>query len=401
VLEKASGLGGRAATREKGGYFVNLGAHALYLGGEAKRVLDDLGVEAPGRTPPTSGCFAVLDGQLYTLPTGLLSLLTTGAVDLPGKVELARVLAGMGHVDAAALDRVTVHQWLSDSIRSASAYQVLATLFRVSTYTADLEHLSAGAAVRQLRIALASNVRYVDGGWQTLVGGLRRVAEAAGAAFRTEAHATSVQIADGAVRSVALADGSTIGASGVVLAVSPAAAAALVPGVPALAAHAARAVPVRAACLDLCLSRLPLPGRLLALGLDRPLYLSVHSASARLAPEGAAVVHLATYLTGSEVDGDPEAELSALMERVQPGYREVLVERRFLPSMVVHQALATAADGGLAGRPGVEVPGVRGLTLAGDWVGAEGMLADAALASARGAAAALSGEAAPIRRAAA
>src|SRR6185436_3998372 len=65
--------------------------------------------------------------------------------------------------------------------------------------------------------------------------------------------------------------------------------------------------------------------------------------------------------------------------------------RRFLPSLVVSNALVTAEDGGLAGRPPVEVPGVRGLCLAGDWVGPEGMLADASLASAEAAAQALLG----------
>ncbi len=74
------------------------------------------------------------------------------------------------------------------------------------------------------------------------------------------------------------------------------------------------------------------------------------------------------------------------MEQVQPGFRELLVERRYLPSLVVSNALVTAEQGGFAGRPAATVPGVRGLYLAGDWVGPEGMLADAALASARRAA---------------
>jgi hypothetical protein len=124
----------------------------------------------------------------------------------------------------------------------------------------------------------------------------------------------------------------------------------------------------------------------MALGVERPLDLSVHSASARLAPEGGALVHLAKYLGGPGEDGDPEAELEALMDQVQPGWREVVVERRFLPSMVTSNALVAAGEGGLAGRPDAAVPGVRGLAIAGDWVGPEGMLADAALASARRAA---------------
>jgi hypothetical protein len=60
-----------------------------------------------------------------------------------------------------------------------------------------------------------------------------------------------------------------------------------------------------------------------------------------------------------------------------------VIERRFLPHMVAASALATAADGGLAGRPGPQVPEAPGLYLAGDWIGPEGWLADASLASAR------------------
>jgi phytoene dehydrogenase-like protein len=400
VVEKASALGGRAVTQERGGFLLNLGAHALYRGGPARRILDALGVEAPGNTPPASGGLAVRDGRLHTLPTGFVSLLTTGVVDLPGKIELGRMLGSIQSIDAKALAAVSTRVWLERTLRSPSARGVLELLFRVATYSADLERLSAGAALRQLQIVAAANVRYVDGGWQTIVDGLRRVATAAGAVLVSGAHAERVEIEEGAARAVLLADGTRMPARAVVLAVSPGAAARLAPGVSELAEHAAAAIPVRAACLDLCLSRLPDPRSLLAFGVDRPVYLSVHSAVARLAPEGGALVHAMTYLGGPSGDGDPERELEALMDRVQPGWRDVLVERRFLPSMVASSDLVTAARGGLAGRPAVEVARVRGLCLAGDWVGPEGMLADAAFASAERAADALLTEAAPSRRAA-
>ena len=49
-------------------------------------------------------------------------------------------------------------------------------------------------------------------------------------------------------------------------------------------------------------------------------------------------------------------------------------------------ALPIAAGGGFAGRPGPRVPGLEDLYLAGDWVGPEGFLVDASVASARRAA---------------
>ena len=75
-----------------------------------------------------------------------------------------------------------------------------------------------------------------------------------------------------------------------------------------------------------------------------------------------------------------------LLDLMQPGWRAALVARRFLPHLTVSHALVTAAQGGTAGRPGPAVPDVPGLYVAGDWVGPEGMLADASLASARQAA---------------
>ncbi len=386
VLEKASAVGGRAATQEKGGFLMNLGPHALYLGGAARRGLDELGVAAPGGLPPSTGAQAVRDGRLHALPTGLVSLLTTRLLDLSGRLELARFLAGVQRLDPGPLAGVSTAAWLGQALRTPGARGVLDLLVRVSSYSADLERLSAGAALRQIQLATKENVRYLDGGWRVLVEGLRRAATTAGAVIVTDARAASVDVQGGAVRGVRLADGTRLAARGVIVAASPAAAAALVPGEPALAAYAARAVPVRAACLDLALSCLPRKDALIALGVDCPLYLSVHSAVAKLGPPGGVLVHLAKYLGGPGGDGDPEAELDALMELVHPGFRDVILERRFLPSLVVSNALVTAAEGGLAGRPPALVPGVRGLAIAGDWVGGEGMLADASLASARAAA---------------
>ncbi|HEX4902194.1 MAG TPA: hypothetical protein VFV42_05240, partial [Acidimicrobiales bacterium] len=64
---------------------------------------------------------------------------------------------------------------------------------------------------------------------------------------------------------------------------------------------------------------------------------------------------------------------------------EQVVTERYLHRMVACSAIPVAAAGGLAGRPGVAVPGRPGVFVAGDWVGPVGHLADAVLASARAA----------------
>ena len=109
---------------------------------------------------------------------------------------------------------------------------------------------------------------------------------------------------------------------------------------------------------------------------------------ANLAPEGSVMIHVSKYLP-SDDETDPrslERELEELLDLVQPGWRDVLVERRFLPNMVTVSALPTAAQGGLSGRPGPEVPGISNLYLAGDWVGPEGWLSDASRVRAKRAA---------------
>src|SRR5262245_5711366 len=84
VLEKAS-TGGRAATRERGGYHFNLGPHALYRAGELRRTLKALGVEIRGAVPGANGAFGVHAGTPHTLPVGFASLVTTGLLSLHGK----------------------------------------------------------------------------------------------------------------------------------------------------------------------------------------------------------------------------------------------------------------------------------------------------------------------------
>ena len=385
LYERSTTLGGRAITQNEAGFLLNLGPHALYRGGAAARVLRQLGVDVPGGVPKASGGHAVAGGVAHTLPAGPISLLTTGLLRLPAKLELGRLLGAVGRIDPAPLDGTTVRDWLARDIRHAEVRDLLAALFRLATYTNDPDRQSAGAALRQLQLALAKNVTYVDGGWQTLVDGLRHAAAAAGVRVVAGRRITRIEH-DGAVDAAVFEGGERVAASRVVLALAPDEAAALLDGDAraTVTAWAGSAIPVRAATLELGLARLPRPRSTFALGIDRPLYLSVHSAVARLARPGQAMIHVARYLpVGAE--GDPRAderELEALLDTIQPGWREHVVVRRFLPRLTVMNATVTAAMGGTAGRPGPAVPGVRGLYVAGDWVGGEGLLADASIASA-------------------
>jgi phytoene dehydrogenase-like protein len=391
LFEQSHALGGRAQTKRQDGFYLNIGPHALYRGGRGIEVLRKLGIEPLGRVPSVSGAFAVKDGVKHTFPAGAVSLLTTSLFGLSAKLEAARLLASIGEIDGNRVMDITVREWLDENISHHEVKEFVLAAFRVATYTNAPELMSAGAAIEQLKKAQDKSVLYLDGGWQRLVDGLREAAVRAGAIIEIGARVEAVtRDAAGAVQGVRLADGRTLQASIVVVASSPSAAVAIVEDAQqtSLVKWAREATPVKAACLDLALSRLPKRKATFALGIDRPLYFSVHSAAAQLAPEGCALIQVAKYLSPEDraSSKDVERELEGLLDLVQPGWRQVIVYRRFLPDMIVMNAMPLASCGGTSGRPGPVVADVPGLFVAGDWVGQEGLLVDASLASAREAA---------------
>ena len=164
VVVEADAAGGRAGTDEQGGYRFNQGPHALVRGGEAWRVLRDLGVNHPGHRPPLRGARVVRDGQLVRPPVGRLGslaakLATTSAERWAGR-------SGKNRRQSLAASRD-----LSDLARM---------LVRVTTYVTDLRAMPADFAISRLKGA-RRGVSYLDGGFASLVQGLSAAASAAGA----------------------------------------------------------------------------------------------------------------------------------------------------------------------------------------------------------------------------
>ena len=384
VLERSGHVGGRAITSDLDGFRFNLGPHALYEHGPAARVLKDLGVPYAGKKPLLRARL-LRDGTLHMFSMNPWHFATSRLLGTAGKLAIGRALISALRTDPSSVRHLSVSDWLEGLTSHEDVRRLVEVLVRVSSYGNDPARMSAEVAVTQLKLAVRG-VLYLNDGWQTLVDGLGRAAEGVGARIVTNAKVASIE-QDGAVRGVRLEDGTSTATCAVILANGPKAASGLANDA-SLLAWVERATPVRVACLDLGLSRLPRPGTLFSLGIDQPLYFSVHSATARLAPEGTAMIHVAKYLPPDD-DADSKAterELEEFVDLVQPGWRDALVQRRFLPAMDVVSALATAEDAGLAGRPGHDAAGVRNLFLAGDWVGPEGWLSDASLASAQRAA---------------
>jgi len=392
VFEQAEHVGGRGVTHSIQGFHFNLGPHALYRAGHAVRVLKELGITIPDDKVGTAGSKVVYNDRLYRFPAATLSLLSTRLFSIKSRMEAASVLTKLTRIETHTLDSTTVREWIDAEVRNPVVRDFIEALIRVSTYCNDTQHLSAGAALQQLQTAFQGGVTHVSGGWQTLIDRLHTTALDAGAFIATDAHVQALEfdVETGEARRLRLSDGTPVSAGSFILAVPPATAARLLDL--AAGTHLGRSLqdtmPIQAACLDLGLRRLPHQQTTFALGLDRPMYFSVHSRWATLGPAYTVVVHAAKYLPcGIETDASQDRrEIEAYLNLVQPGWDREVLAQRFLPKMTVTHAVPMAGRGGLTGRPAVDTLAMQNVYLAGDWVGSEGMLADASFASAQRAA---------------
>ena len=388
LFEKTPDLGGRAATHHHAAFAFNHGIHALYTGGAASEVLAELGVTYSGGSP--SDTFVLDDGSLRSFPASPVALLRSTLLSPADKLALIRLFASLPKTDAATLARVTAREWLDRVARPRRVHRLLRAVAQTFVYTSALDVVSAEVLVDKLRRTLEHPVHYLDGGWQTLTDALRRLATAAGARIMSGVAVEAIEIVDGRVAGVRVRRGYRLNANAVILATNPRDAAGLIDSekCPALRQAVDGLTPAYLACLDVGLSELPNPRYPIVLDVERALFFSTQSRYARVAPEGAALVHAFKPLDPRQWS-DPrqdEQELENLLDVAQPGWRQRVVKRFFLPHMLAVGALPTASDGGFGGRPGPRVPGLGNLYLAGDWIGPRGFLSDASFASARQAA---------------
>lgn len=327
---------------------------------------------APAGAPPSDDRWGWRGDLVSPLPSTPVRAIRSRLIGTAGAAQLARLARWLRAVDASAFADRSFATWLAGRGLRDDAAAIVRTVAHVASYADDLGVISADAVLAQLRLAFGHGVRYLDGGWQVLVDGLVDVATAAGAEVRTDGAVASVG-GDGDGPRVVLHDGTTLVAGAVVLAVGgPDATAALLAGPPG---WGELGPPSTVACLDLGLRRPP--DRRVVFGIDEPMYLSTHGPPADLAPSGRAVVHVMRYGARSA-----SADRSALggLARTAGVRDDDVIEQRVLARMVTSHAVPVPGRG-LAGRPGVDSAGARGVYVAGDWVGPDGLLADAALAS--------------------
>jgi phytoene dehydrogenase-like protein len=373
-------IGGRARTAEIDSFYFNQGPHALYLTDATDTILKELGITYTGGIPAGKG-YLISGGKKREI-AGDYSSWLTGKSD-----DGHQFFISPTKIDFSQLESVTEQEWLDKNIHDINDAEIIKTIIRLNTYANDPDIQSIGPVLHQIYVASqAGGVMYLDGGWQTLVDGLLTVAKNASAKIVMGKKAIRVKRTDSSGWQVLLDNKTEVSAKTVVIAAGPNDAYSLFDDIErpdTLSKAAKEAKPIRLVCLDVALSSLPDKDTLFALGVDRPLYFSVHSAYAKLAPKDGALIHVAKYL-GTSIQPKPredQPELEEFLDLLQPGWKRVLVKKRPLPNMVVSNALVTAADGGLGGRPDTKI--AENLYIVGDWVGKEGLVSNASVASAK------------------
>jgi len=375
LFETTPDLGGRAQTRLQHGFAFNRGPHALFAKGALRQALKDFGVKYSAQKLELTTGKILWGEELHPLLVSAASLLSLTPLSWRDRAQLTGVMTRIGKGTEG--EPGTPLRTYTAKLRPKVA-TVVELMVRLSTYANAPEEIDAQAGLRQLAIG-AGGVYYVDGGWQTIICGLAEVASAAGAQLHPGTSAQQVECVDGSWQ-IHLNDGRLITAKSLILAVPPAECTRLLPQ---LAEAVAALTPVRAVCLDLALSSLPVPTNNFVLGANEPLYFSVHSKTANLAPPGGALIHAAYYLAPNEAPAKSHLDrLERLVDQMQPGWRPLEIARQRL--MGIHVAQCFPRFDRPPPRLNLVAPAP--LFIAGDWLGGDAMLSDASAATGRAAA---------------
>jgi len=378
LFERAAHPGGRAATTDHGPYRFNQGPHALYVDGVARRELTRLGITLRAHPPVTKRAKALYRGELHAFPDGPLRLARARFLGLRAKRDLAVLLARADRIPTSAQIGRSAADWIDSVSDQQSVTAMLEALVRLTTYTNAPDLIDAGAVVNQLQLGVKGGVLYLDGGWGQIINALADRAKAKGATLEQQsiskvdevlANHDGVVVACGAPATVAaMIDTDQVDGADLVNAAGP---------------------PVETAVLELGVTAVPKIR--FVLGVDEPLYASVHAPPADLAPPGHSVVYLARYLAPGEQHEPAEVRRQfGELARSMGIADDSVAEERYLHRMTVVNGIPLASRGGFAGRPASDLAGDPRVVVAGDWVGGAdgtvagdgGLLADASVASA-------------------
>lgn len=384
VVEQQKQLGGKAITNKKHGVYFNLGGHALYKG-EAYEAFRELGLRLEGSTPSVNA-YGLWKNQLLAFPMNISSFIQTPILSWKGKLEFAKWLTKIGKMDTSIWNQISIRDWIESQLHDPMLRNVFYALLRTSTYVLAPELHAAGPALKQLQRSL-QGVLYLDKGWGTLVEQLRALAVQQGVELVTGCKVVAVDHQEQKVHSILCKGGAKIEATNVILTTPPSISHQLVPHreQTALDKWNKQAIPVTVACLDVGLRHLPNPKHQFIFGLDQPIFFTNQSREGKpraaiMSDDGTQLISLFKYQSPQTDAKQDEVQLEQVLDVVQPGWRNELITRQYLPKMTVVHDFPHLKRIEV---PGPAVPEIEGLYVAGDWVSHGELLVDASVASAK------------------
>lgn len=392
VLERRPVLGGRALVVKQNGFTLNYGLHYV-VGGHASphyRILKQIGKlhAAPMNPVDTRKLHRWRYGQLHSVPTTPMGMLTTHLLTPRGKLGLPKALFAIMTANLESLWDVPVGTWLDAVTTEPTLRNFLLDLCSPLSFEPQPELLSAAhfvLAVRPFLMPKGPIALYPVGGWITLFEALKACIEEAGGEVRTKAPANRVEITRGQVTGV-WSQGAHIACRAVVLAIPPNELTEVVKEtpVPGLDAERLKRIrPTMGVAVDLGVMGLQ-NEKIATIELpDFAATLGIHNLfEPSLAPPGGHLFQFLRFLTPEQMQDKTEVDRSeelivSFLEAIWPDIRQKVVLRRTLVRPVLTAASHRYDQHKHTLLP-IAIPEIKGLFLAGDATSSSGELSGSA-----------------------
>ena len=130
------------------GFLFNRGGHALYTGGAASRVFEELGITY-GHGIPKDTC-VLQGGKLSPFPADPLGLLRTDVLDAGDKLALVRLFVALGAAKPRALAKTSIQELFDLKIRRPQLRRLMMALARTFVYSYGAGPRQRGTVRRQV-----------------------------------------------------------------------------------------------------------------------------------------------------------------------------------------------------------------------------------------------------------
>ncbi len=381
VFEKKGRIGGRAFLYERDGFVADYGVHLTRFGPESAvaRIFRRLGRPVEFKRMGPSYVLDA-DGSLKLFPTSPAGIFKSGLFTPGEKLKILGMLLSIKKGKYNDLMDVPLSRWMEEHRVTgglAKYFRLLSASVMVCPF---IERTSAGEMFRNISKVLATghSAEYPAGGWKPLHKALVEEIVKAGRII-TGTKASSIIVKGGRARGVR-AGGKSYPADRVVINVPVQEMTMLLPPSAMEKGYARRCrdlLPTAGVFLDAALGKSVSPFSGLLYTMEPVVYGCVTSNITHdIAPVGKQLVTL-FYPTALEDVRDPKAlakrkkELDKALLGLFPGIEKDILWKRVVALRMV-DGVQVNVDQTEDKRPGVRVPGIEGLFLVGDSVGAPG-----------------------------